>query len=279
MDFGGIGSSLISGGASLIGGLINNSQNAQLAYQNNMANYMMQLQNQAWQQSQRATAYQVAVKDMKKAGLNPAMMYGGSGGPAPIANPGSTSFQAAHMENAVGPAVDRIVNALRLSNETELNNAVINKTNTDAAASAAQARNLNAEAANKEAITPWVAKQAAATLKHTGSSARAQEAQGDITFAGVPGAHADSKMKIMKTEDYRQAGDGPMSGAAISIRRGAEFALELKKAAAAETARLNSAKAHNEAMGWKHRHESGTNPSFKGNFIRPTEADYSLPLN
>lgn len=262
---------IASGVGSIAGSWLTNKGNADLAYQNNMANYMMGIENRAWQEQMRATAYQTAVKDMKKAGLNPAMMYGGSGGPAAQPSAPMAAMQSAHFENALSPAVDRIVAALRLSNETELNKAVVDKTNQEAS-TAKSVENLNTVAAARELATlPWAGKQAAAVLEQTQASGKSLAATAGLTSAQTPGASSDSKLKEMKTEDYRQAGDGPMAGTAISIRRAAEFAKELADQAKLAEANQGSAKAYNEAMQWKHRRDSGTNPSFKGRLISPKD--------
>lgn len=265
--FGGIASGI----GSIAGSWMTNKANADLNYQNNMANYMMGIENRQWQEHMRATAYQTAAADMKKAGLNPAMMYGGSGGPAAQPSSSVPTMQTAHLENAISPAVDRIVAALRLSNETELNRAVVDKTDQEAS-TAKSVENLNTVAAARELATlPWAARQAAATLFATQSSGKSLSASAGLTEAQTPGAKADSELKGYKTEDYREAGEGPMAQTAINVKRAAAFAKELAEQAKMDFARQNSAKAHNEAMEWKHERDAGYRKNYRGRLISPKD--------
>lgn len=76
-------SSIISGGASLLGGMQTNSANADMARQ-----------QMAFQAQQTGSAYQRAVADMKKAGLNPMLAYSQGGA-------SSGSGATAQMQNAL----------------------------------------------------------------------------------------------------------------------------------------------------------------------------------
>lgn len=212
MDFSSIISGGLTVGAGLLGSLITNKQNSALAYQNNMANYMMGLQNHAWAQQMRATQYQTAVKDMKKAGLNPAMMYGGGGaGGAGVPNVGSPPMQAAHVEDAVGPAVSKALDALRVSNETELNKAVVAKNVQDSATSAASAENIQADTANKKLSFFTILPEAAARIAASTGSAKAAEGAAAVSAASLPGVEANSGMSQEKLSDYRKFGTDPLN--------------------------------------------------------------------
>lgn len=89
----GAGASMFSGAASLIGGMMANSQNAAMARE-----------QMAFQERMRDTAYQAAVKDLQKAGLNPMLAYSQGG----AATPSGSSYTS---ENVVGPAVSNALQA------------------------------------------------------------------------------------------------------------------------------------------------------------------------
>lgn len=93
-------SGLISGGASLLGGIFSSNTSAKNTEAQIQAQQQMQGETEAFnanqaqlnrdfQEQQSSTAYQRSTADMKAAGLNPMMMFG-SGGPASVPS-GSTA--------------------------------------------------------------------------------------------------------------------------------------------------------------------------------------------
>lgn len=74
--------------------------------------------SQKWQASREDTAYQRTIEDMKKAGLNPYIMYGGSGASGrSSASPGSAG---AGVYNALGATIANLAHsAVALHNGTK----------------------------------------------------------------------------------------------------------------------------------------------------------------
>lgn len=111
---------LISGGASLLGGLFSSNTsrdntNANIAMQN-QTNQMSVAENQKnrdFQQQMSNTAYQRASADMTEAGLNPMMMFG-SGSAASSPSGGTPSLGTAKSENtsALGGMGDAVAKAV-----------------------------------------------------------------------------------------------------------------------------------------------------------------------
>ena len=119
--------SLIGTGASVLGGVLSNSAAASSA-QNQMN----------FQADMSGTAYQRAVADMKKAGLNPALAYSQGGASSPM----GASY---HPVNALAPASSAASQAAQLSN-VQANTAVAKQ----------QALKLSADTANVQANTALV---------------------------------------------------------------------------------------------------------------------------
>lgn len=100
------------------------------------------------------TRYQTAVKDMNKAGLNPAMMFG-SGGPSPMAPVQNTMAGPADaMKDAASSAVAMEVADKTIDQLTE------------------QIAKTNAEAANIRAGTPGIAAQSSIASREAGAISR-----------------------------------------------------------------------------------------------------------
>lgn len=123
--------SALAAGANLIGGILTNKSNENIAED-----------NRAFQADQRATQYQTAVKDMEAAGLNPMLAYqqGGAG-----SSPGSTAV----MQNPASGLLDAVSSAMgaqrlklelenmkktneQIDSSTELNKALKVKAGADA---------------------------------------------------------------------------------------------------------------------------------------------------
>jgi len=118
--FSGLGGSLVSGGLSLLGGILTNQSNQDIADDAN-----------AFNAQQYATRYQTSVKDLIAAGLNPMLAYSQGPGQAPTA----TTMQ---MQNPVPAAVQSASQA-----------ADVEKTKADTAVSTATAAKILAETPKK----------------------------------------------------------------------------------------------------------------------------------
>lgn len=259
---------LVSGGASLIGGINANQQNAQNTQQNNMWNYMMNLQNQQFQQQMSSTAYQRAVADMKAAGLNPAMMYGGSGGPASSPIGSVAKSEAPQVHDAVGPAVDRIVMALKLGNETNLNSALVQKAVQETATSASQAKVLDEEARTKNITNNFIADEMLSRIKMNVGSAKQSQAVAERNFSAAPGERYRSDLEAEKLKAFERTGDSVVGRNIESGIRMATEAARLAQSGLAAKNEVNTAKTMDELNRMLlMRQDSGSNFRPKPRFI------------
>lgn len=123
---------LLTAGATLVGGALANSANAREARR-----------NREFQAHMSGTAYQRAVADMRRAGLNPAMMYpGGSGASTP-------SGSKAEYGDVVSGAVSSAMQARRLSAELKLLDEQAKNVNQDRQLKYNQMRESGARATNE----------------------------------------------------------------------------------------------------------------------------------
>lgn len=120
-------------------GMTDADMQANQANRDNMK-FEQDLALQTWKQTQ---SYEARVADMQRAGMNPALMMSGSAGSAPAqaASPTSAApnVTSDSMPNILSGFIGMMMQAKELSNRTKLNNAEV--------------ENVNADTANKSAIT------------------------------------------------------------------------------------------------------------------------------
>ena len=177
----------IAGGTALLGGILGNQQsaantaaaNAQSAANTaaaNQANLQIARENTQFQERMSNTAYQRAMADMKKAGLNPMLAYqqGGAGTPSgSTATMQSAPVQTPNYQDPLAPAVSGAVDAY---NKTELLKQAGQQLGINQA-------NSTADIAMKAAQTAATVTSAAKTQKETeilNSRAKREKLDGDF---------------------------------------------------------------------------------------------------
>ena len=181
----------------------------------NDTNTMLNRENRYWQEEMSNTQYQRAVSDMRKAGLNPALMFKNAG-PAPTPN-----TQAAQQQSELGAAV---ASAAQLSSAF----ATVEKIGAELGLIQAQEKNVQAQTVtemakpkNVEALTQLyganTAKSIAETITETQRPAlvRSQTAQSDSSAYSNYASGASSYEKAARDrveadigrQTYRFRGD------------------------------------------------------------------------
>jgi len=122
----------------------------------NAANAQEAYLNRTWQRQMEEGRYQRTVTDMKKAGLNPAVIFG-SGGGSPG---GGHSGAQAHFENAAGAIAQTAVERARIKQHAQLIASEIKRNGMDAIARGMELRKVEPEIKLREAETQSALEQA-----------------------------------------------------------------------------------------------------------------------
>lgn len=115
-------------GRAMTGSGLTGAQNEQNAFNASQAEI-----TRMWQEKMQGSQYQRSVQDMLKAGLNPALMYGSSAGPASMPTGANASG------NSVSPDVSSLINMMMARKNMDLIDSQIIKNEADANKSNAEA--------------------------------------------------------------------------------------------------------------------------------------------
>ena len=119
---------LVTGGAQIAGGFLQNEMNMSNASSANEWQGDQIRSGRAFEERMSNTAHQRQVSDLKAAGLNPILSANG-GASSPSASGGTPAV--AHAENIISPAISAAMEVQRVKNEIGLQKAQINKMNAE----------------------------------------------------------------------------------------------------------------------------------------------------
>lgn len=149
-----IGGGLVAGGLGMLGQNSANATNVTLAGNATQTNLQSAREQMQFQEQMSSSAYQRAMADMSKAGLNPMLAFSQGGASSPSGASGSAV--AGHVENSVGAGISSALESRRLSKELQQAESQTSLNEAATATQRAQARlnNANARVAgkNEEAI-------------------------------------------------------------------------------------------------------------------------------
>jgi len=112
-----IAGAAVSGIGNVVGSVLTNKANAAATRETNEANAREAEKNRQFQLEQSNTAYQRAMVDMKKAGLNPMLAYSQGGASTPSGSMATNS--APQIENVLSKGINSAVEARRLKKELD----------------------------------------------------------------------------------------------------------------------------------------------------------------
>lgn len=128
---------IISGVSSAFGQRSANRQNVALAEKRMSFEDAQAARQMEFQERMSSTAYQRAMGDMRKAGLNPMLAFQQGGASSPVGASGSGA--QAQVEDAIGPGVSSAMEALSLRKALKLQDEQIVKTREEAKSARAKA--------------------------------------------------------------------------------------------------------------------------------------------